>query len=321
MSTQGFVQLERGCVPDEFAATLVEEIDCLHAMGAMRASGSALRTGRESTVSFKKGVDELDLKVHKEIKANGVMLQATPTLAAFLDDSLHPFLSRMQELWPELQLYALDQVKVTRAEHGSACLPMHFDTASSFTTRRMLTLVMYLSDESPGPWPSPAGALRVVPVPLGQPVDVDPTFGRVVMFGSATCLHRTMPMTCASGADTTLPTRRVLSLWFSGDASDAEAAAVLVPQPRFLSPALRAMCDGDDDVIAMLCDVKAQRKIAKIALSRHHVASIKDAFGDDESAAAAIVEHDRIIALLKSDMPPGFVRLLEAIDEQLLLRD
>lgn len=315
MAQRGFVLLERGCVPEDFAAALIEEIDTLHAMGALKASGNVLKTGggASESVSFKHGVDELDLKVHRAIQANGPMLMATPTLAALLSDELHPFLARMQELWPQLRLSALDQVKVTRAEHGSACLPMHFDTSWSFQTHRMLTLVMYLSDEPEAAWPSPAGALRVVPAPIGKPVDIDPLQGRVVLFGSATCVHRTLPMTCAA-VDTRVPTRRVLSLWFSGEASDADAAAVLLPGPRSLEPLLKELVEHDDDLMALLCDVARQRKHAKIALSQQYVASIRDAFGQDSAATAAIAEHQRIVALLKSELAPGFVRVLEQID-------
>jgi hypothetical protein len=335
----GFVVLNE-CVPREFSATLIDEIDTLHAMGALKASGNALQTGGgESTVSFKQGVDELDLKVHKQVQANAAILLSAPTLAALCDDSKHPFLRRMQSLWPLLQLYALDQVKVTRAEHAAACLPLHFDTATSFTTRRMLTMVLYLSDDPEitadnpnAAWPSPAGALRVFPVPLGPPVDLDPRQGRAVLFGSATCVHRTLPMqssaiastssssTSSSSSSSSVPTRRVLSLWFSGDASDAEAATVLIPAPRSLTPFVKELCDNDEDVMALLCDVARQRKQTKIALSHQYVASIRDAFKHDSAAVeAAVAEHERIVALLKTEMAPGLVQLLDRCNE--LLRE
>lgn len=330
MSECGFVVVNSS-VPNDFASTLIEEIDTLHAMGALKSSGNALQTGGgESTVSFKHGVDELDLKVHKQIQANAAILLSAPTLAALCDDSLHPFLRRMQSLWPQLQLYALDQVKVTRAEHAAACLPLHFDTATSFSTRRMLTMVLYLSDEPQDAdgnvldeWPSPAGALRVFPVPLGPPVDLDPRQGRAVLFGSATCVHRTLPMISSSSSSSlsssaSVPTRRVLSLWFSGDASDTEAASVLIPSPQSLTPFVKELCDNDEDVMALLCDVSRQRKQTKVALSNQYIASIRDAFKQDSAAvSAAVAEHERIVALLKAEMAPGLVRLLDRFNELL----
>jgi hypothetical protein len=85
-------------------------------------------------------------------------------------------------------------------------------------------------------WPSPAGALRVFPgSAIGPPVDLDPRQGRAVLFGSATCVHRTLPMTIVVVVVVVVVVvhrcqRAACSRSGSvATRSDAEAASVLIP--------------------------------------------------------------------------------------------
>lgn len=183
------------------------------------------------------------------VEVSDSLLQSVPTLASLLDDSSNPLLRFFQAQFPTLQLNSVDQLKVTRAETNATCLPLHFDTSQSFQTRRMLTAVIYLSDfDESTAWPSPMGALRVYPIPFGVSSTLDPIRGRIAVFGSFFTPHRTLPMkSVAAGTHC----RRVLSFWFSGLASDAEAASVFVPAVSISKslPLLREATNNDDELI------------------------------------------------------------------------
>ena len=311
-------------------AALANEYESLHGAGLFEVSGNVV----EEAVLVKEGVEELDLMVHRERRANDAVLQMCPHLAGLLQpDGGHLLLPYLQEQLPDVRLCALDQLKIQRAEnppHGAAqtsCFPMHFDTSADFETRRTVTVLLYLTDDDG----VVGGELDVFPFPAGATAALAPKRGRVVVFGSFFLYHRTRPLRPAATADDKPRIRRALSLWFASDEkNDGIVAQSLLPRVvGIVPPLLVSLVDGDETRVRKLVATvnmhQNLRFLTKLWLAAEIEQSLKDAYGssaanqDPEKFRAlmiAVKKHRLTVEKLRGGIIPADV--VAAIDAGLV---
>lgn len=111
-------------------------------------------------------------------------------------------IDHLSKLMPELELHT-QAIKVQWNQGNKACFPIHSDSDSD-VDKRQISAIVYLNED----WKKgDGGELRIYPFPFPH-VDIEPLYGRMVLFSSPNILHRVLPSN---------KERYCFTIWFYGN--------------------------------------------------------------------------------------------------------
>jgi hypothetical protein len=189
---------------------LRDEMEFLHYSKWMEPSGNLLQQSSVSSSSsneilkIKPNVYERSLVLKNELIAGSATMSLIPTLGEFWTQ--RQLFVEVLKKRTGVELTTLDQIKVAVIEENGAFM-IHTDKMPQ--TDRIMTMTLYLNHHSSDPGEDPGegreevdvevdhgGQLRLYPLVdsfCPKIIDVDPIFGRAVLFSSTNLPHRVMP--------------------------------------------------------------------------------------------------------------------------------
>eukprot|EP01117_Protostelium_nocturnum_P013879 TRINITY_DN5221_c0_g1_i3.p1 TRINITY_DN5221_c0_g1~~TRINITY_DN5221_c0_g1_i3.p1 ORF type:complete len:234 (+),score=61.47 TRINITY_DN5221_c0_g1_i3:565-1266(+) len=197
-----------------------------------------------------------------------------PYLNSLYEDKT--IMNEINKAIPELKLDSLD-VKIQYNGGYGGCFPMHFDTTTTVSNRR-ITGTLYLNPT----WEAEdGGQLRVYPFPY-QKMDIDPIDDRLVLFSSHQTLHRVLPSHAQS--------RYCITLWFSSTSESSKT--VHIPAFSWLKSV---------EGIGFLLNQNTRKSLAKVVYDKDWTESIQQSFkGQDEQIEKILATHKKETESIKS---------------------
>ena len=271
----------------EILLEIRDEIILLDECCKLESSPNSLQ-GREGEelILTKPGIFEWSLVLRSEKVAGEGTMSMVPRLKSLWEDR-SKLVSILQSSGEVLStLTDLDQLKVAVIREGGA-FAVHTDTLPS--TGRTLSATIYLNENYRQG--IDGGELRILPFPY-SPVDIAPTFGRMVLFSSCNLFHRVLP--------SHMEQRYCLSLMFYG--SDPT-----FPRPQAVSGLSAAMS------ASLLADCRA---LTPLAYQDEFERSIQEAFEtpDQHNAVCSAVERFvRTCNDARQRLQPALLEVLKSI--------
>lgn len=205
-----------------------------------------------------------------ETHVKGILEQA-PCLSLLHNDA--SLRERLNQGMPTLNLQS-HSVKLQYNAGKGGCFPMHFDSEPTVDAR-VLTAILYLNEE----WvPSNGGQLRLYPFP-NDPIDVEPTIGKLVLFSSRNMLHRVLPSSRE---------RYCITLWLSEAAHGQRNG-----KPRH--PSLK---EGSA-LNPVLENLEFRRLLAKAVYAQEWADSLVESHPDNEGRQLALQKHWKDVNIIK----------------------
>mmetsp|Transcript_22695 Transcript_22695/g.43377 ORF Transcript_22695/g.43377 Transcript_22695/m.43377 type:complete len:351 (-) Transcript_22695:378-1430(-) len=284
LRSSGFAVVDN-ILTHEAAVKLAEEIEDM----GVNTRGSLMHKNSTHLVD-KSGATQLLEKEHiweLDPRAPEIWEAATASRAPLLrtvekDSSLAKLLNKYTS---ELRLDA-QALKVQYNEGDGGCFPMHLDSDPDLDSRQ-LTAIFYLNQD----WePHHGGMLRLYPFPY-KPVDIAPTFNRLVLFSCPNMIHRVLPSTVQ---------RKCFTIWYSSSRRGRAAA----------QPAKGASLQ------ALLEHHKYRNLLAKAVYAEEWADSIIESHADSDARQSALAKHWKDVEIIKkvfAQVLPRTQRLVDAL--------
>lgn len=284
---EGFAVVD-GALPLSVVRVARSEISSLGRRGALHANHThvlGVGAGGEARLVAKGGIMEADVGV-ETVAVN----EASPTLSAlFRDQSLMDALEEgacpTDGAYEGMGAFAGQRLKVQLNEGGGACFPVHCDTDARGVDARRVTAIVYLNE---GWTPAQGGQLRLYPFPWPH-VDVEPEAGRMVLFHSASMLHRVLPAR---------DERLCLTLWLHA----AEGPTGGRPErPRWVpdTDGLRRACPDDPEGMEALLAPRLWMSFARLALAPEWRRSLEESHPDTPERRALLERNDAEMGIIR----------------------
>ena len=261
-----------GAFGDAACAALQHDILFLHRHELLSDNHTHLVThgGQQRQLLPKRGIREADTH--------------TPGLDALIPacHALTQDLSLLRSIAARLPALGLQSqsAKVQLNAGDSGCFPLHFDAyhAATGSDHRHVTAILYLND---GYQPSHGGQLQLHPLPYA-PVSIEPRWDRLVMFASASLLHRVLPSSRQ---------RLCVTLWMAGQQLPARPFPLPLPSSIPPTPLLSALCS--------LLHPRVYPHYCKLLLSAAWARSIEESHGTGLATDAAVAQHWRDVDVVR----------------------
>mmetsp|Transcript_3890 Transcript_3890/g.24641 ORF Transcript_3890/g.24641 Transcript_3890/m.24641 type:complete len:321 (-) Transcript_3890:2648-3610(-) len=205
-----------------------------------------------------------------ETHVKGILEQAPCLSLLHNDTSLR---ERINQGMPTLNLQS-HSVKLQYNAGKGGCFPMHFDSEPTVDAR-VMTAIIYLNE---GWVPSSGGQLRLYPFP-NDPIDVEPTAGKLVLFSSRNMLHRVLPSSRE---------RYCITLWLSKAARENQIGKPLRP-PLKEGSALNPVLEN----------LEFRRLLAKAVYAQEWADSLVESHPDNEGRQLALQKHWKDVNIIK----------------------
>eukprot|EP00466_Bigelowiella_natans_P006580 jgi/Bigna1/88161/estExt_fgenesh1_pg.C_280196 len=191
-------------------------------------------------------------------------------------------------------------LKVQHNAGSGGCFPIHFDTDPGLDGRAV-TAILYLNEQ----WePSHGGHITLYPWPY-EKVEIEPIFGRLVMFSSAHMPHRVTPSIATE--------RQCLTVWISRSIT----STVKKDEARKMEKdAVRSLiAQGDMASFKSFMHPLCRRLLAKAMLSQEWERSIVEAHDEGPAREAALMSYHNNVLVLRKIFQKVLPRLEEYIND------
>ena len=281
-----------------FLSGVREDIKHMNKHGMMKCSGNNVKVRGPSGDIYshalnKPGILECDVILNGSHTIN--VSDCGDSVSSFCNSHGDKLIEELQTMLPSLSLLKIDQLKMQYNEGNGSCFPMHFDTAVNSSADetyqpRQITVITYLNPD----WQvGDGGELRVYPLPFKH-VDIQPIFGRTVVFCSHSLLHRVLPA---------FKERYCLSLWISAQKATSLPTNMLSGLPEEFIP-----------LLSFLSNPVNRTMIAKVIYRDEWANSIRESLDDEEGGNGAISNslaiHFEEVEIIKSRVNSQLMALL-----------
>lgn len=216
-------------------------------------------------------------------------------------------------------------IKLQYNSGGGGCFPMHFDTAQELRDGRRVTAIFYLN---PGWQPGDGGHLRLFPVPR-RPVDIAPRHNRLVLFSSASMLHRVLPsaaprycFTAWMASPTTYRRRGEVvaaagsggggQLWAAGTKQEAAGASVAGTQDGEAAASTSAAADA----LAHLMQPAIRPHVCKYVYADEWAKSLAESHPPGPALESAVARHVEEVGTIRTALA-AYLSHLDALKRHL----
>ncbi|PRP75791.1 hypothetical protein PROFUN_08785 [Planoprotostelium fungivorum] len=277
-----------GLLGSDWTNGLRQEIKKLYDQGLLVPNKTYYEGRKDENGRFVYGYSVSKPNVH-ELDLSTIELQKRKELdiphlnALYEDETIQKSINRAA---PDFNITKLD-IKIQYNAGEGGCFPMHFDTTTNVSKRRV-TGTLYLNPD----WiPEHGGQLRVYPFPYDI-MDVDPLNDRLVLFSSHETLHRVMPSHA--------PARYCITLWYYVDQDSPQSLQI----PRF---SWLRQVEG----IGFLLNPNTRKLLSKIVYDNHWRESVRQSFGEQkEEIEKILANHNKEVEHIKKQLSPEILDFL-----------
>ena len=286
LSRYGFTVID-GAFGDAFCFALQRDALFLHQHQLMIDNHTHLVThgGQRTHLLPKRGIHEADTHTPG-------LDPLIPACSALTQD--RTLLRSIASALPTLGLES-QSAKVQVNAGDGACFPLHFDAyhAAAGSDHRHVTAILYLNE---GYNASHGGQLQLFPIPYA-PVTIEPRWDRLVVFTSASLLHRVLPSSHQ---------RLCITLWMSGQPLPSRPFPPPLPTGTLSTALLSAL--------SSLLHPRLYPHYCKLLLRELWARSIEESHGAGEATEAAVAQHWRDVEVIEQalqrwvrEVPEGLV--------------